>query len=219
MAEHFRGFLTCECVVAIVPFVEADMRERGLIRQSLDFYQMGYHPGYGPSGGTHDAGGCFDTAQFSDAQLAVWRKWGCTVQHRTVAQGFTMAHGHGWPRGCPHLSPSARDQASQWEHGTNGLRSRGRIIGPWPILGFRAAIERNPDPMALSDDDVQRIAKATAALVGPAVWSADVIPNTFTGNTANKTVTAKTALSRLGLWLRPAAAPAPTDPPVTPPAA
>ena len=84
------------------------------------------------SAGTHDEGGNTDSGQYSDPQLAIWRAMGWAMQRRTGAQGFSAAHAHGWPIGCPHLSPAAAAQATDWKAGRDGLRTHGLITGPGP---------------------------------------------------------------------------------------
>lgn len=145
----FRGRRTCICVATIVPLVEAEMKRRGLIKNSVDFFQMGYNKGgVSASAGTHDRGGCIDVAQHSDAHLAVWRMFGVRMQRRTPAQGFDL-HGHGWPGGCPHLSSGARYQESEWRRKRNGLRGRGPVTGPgYTTITWQQAVKkyRRPSP-------------------------------------------------------------------------
>jgi hypothetical protein len=128
----FRGRLVCYCVATSLPLVEQAMIEAGVIKYSIDIHQGGYNKGgVSASAGTHDRGGNIDVAQYSDAALRIWREWGWCMQARTRAQGFSP-HGHGWPKGCPHLSSGGAYQASEWQNGRNGLRSRGAITGPGP---------------------------------------------------------------------------------------
>lgn len=142
----FRGGLTCLCVATSLPIVEAEMLQLGLIKRSVDVFQLGYNAGgVAASAGTHDGGGATDVGQFSPAHLAIWRKYGWTTQHRTRAQGFAADHGHGFPYGCPHLSAGARFQASEWAAGRNGLRSRGYVSGPgFQVVTWKAALARIP---------------------------------------------------------------------------
>lgn len=129
----FRSGYTCSCVADTLPLIEREMIARGIIKSSIDIHQLGWRTDVSASAGTHARGGVIDTAQYSPEQLAVWRSWGVEMQHRTRAQGFSMDHGHGVWRGCPHLSPAAADQDREWLAGRNGLRSRGKIAGPGPI--------------------------------------------------------------------------------------
>ena len=103
----FRGRLVCSCVATSLPLVEQAMIKAGVIKYNIDIYQAGYNRGgVSASAGTHDRGGCIDVGQYSTTALAIWRLWGWAMQARTRAQGFTP-HGHGSPKGCPHLSAGA----------------------------------------------------------------------------------------------------------------
>jgi hypothetical protein len=129
---RFRGRWTCKCVATSLPLVEQAMKNKGIIKNNVDIFQMGYNTGgVAASAGTHNGGGNTDVGQYSDAALKEWREWGWTQQRRTRAQGFDP-HGHGWPKGCPHLSSGAKYQASEWQAGRNGLKGRGPITGPGP---------------------------------------------------------------------------------------
>jgi hypothetical protein len=128
----FRGRLVCFCVKESLPFVEKAMLDAGIIKYSIDIYQAGYNKGgVSASAGTHDRGGNIDVGQYSDAALKIWRQWGWAMQYRTRAQGFTP-HGHGWPKGCTHMSSGGAYQASEWQNGRNGLRDKRAITGPGP---------------------------------------------------------------------------------------
>lgn len=132
MVRMYRGFKVCECQYITLPLIEADMKAKGIIKNSIDIYQGGYNKGgVAASAGTHDGGGVLDVGQYSDAALKCWREWGVEMQRRTRAQGFDP-HGHGVWKGCNHVSAGARYQQSEWEAGRNGLRGRGPITGPDP---------------------------------------------------------------------------------------
>jgi len=198
---RFRGGITCTCVAESLPFVEQVMLDEGLIKSNLDVYQLGYRVGgTAASGGTHDRGGCTDCGQYSDRQIECWRDLGWTMQKRYVPP-FDAYHAHGWPNGCPHLSAAGRGQATQWANHTNGLVSRARIQGKWPIPKWDAAMKQKEQDMALSDSDIEKVAN----LVVEKVFAADAIPNVtaegvpiFTSNAKNPTVTIPTALDRTG---------------------
>ena len=128
----FRGGLTCRCVATSLPWVEYRMLEAGIIKYNIDVYQFGYRTDVDASAGTHARGGNTDVGQFSDAALKIWREMGWTIQRRTTAQGFDSNHGHGWPKGCPHLSPGAEAQRRAWDAGRDGLRQNLAITGPAP---------------------------------------------------------------------------------------
>lgn len=136
----FRGFRTCICVATSLPLVERAMIDAGVIKHNIDIFQMGYN-GFrvDASSGTHAGGGNTDVAQYGDLAIEIWRDWGWAMQRRYTWQGFTP-HAHGWPYGCSHLSPAGVDQLVQWAHRQNGLRSRGRVEGRWPIKTWRQAI-------------------------------------------------------------------------------
>lgn len=126
----FRGGWTCGCVATSLPLVEADMIKRGLIKESIDIFQLGYRTNVAASAGTHAAGGNTDVDQWSAEQIEVWWEWGWNTQHRTEAQGF-MNHGHGAPVGCPHLSPAGQDQMNDWRNGRDGLIWHNKVPN-WP---------------------------------------------------------------------------------------
>jgi GH24 family phage-related lysozyme (muramidase) len=239
----FRGGWTCSCVAKSLPLVEKDMIRRGLIKYNIDIYQLGYRNDVGASAGTHAGGGNTDVGQFSDAQIDVWRLWGWTIQHRTRAQGFDMDHGHGWPLGCTHLSSGGRSQASQWANRQNGLVSRGRVAGRWPIDTWKTAMKKRLAEIAEAEREKElelpttgevttavlkamKSDKELIALIGEAAASADVVPNEFTSNTANEFVAMKTALVYLSRQnkavnakldaLVAATFPVPTEPPAGP---
>ena len=145
----FRGGWTCECVALSLPRIERAMIQRGIIKHSIDIWQLGYRTDVRASAGTH-AGGCMvDVGQYSDAALRVWREYGWTMQHRTRAQGFSMDHGHGGPYGCWHGSDYADYQQREYEAGRNGLISRGPVTGPTvPLIRWDTALKERWDEVA-----------------------------------------------------------------------
>ena len=130
----FRGKKCCSCLAKWLPAYEAELLRRGLIRVSLDVYQLTGKAK--ASAGTHAGGGAFDLGQFSDAQIAVARQMGADATwHRRKAQGFDVDHAHGVLRGCPHNGP-ARYQIAAVDLGYNGLGTAGRggrDDGPRPL--------------------------------------------------------------------------------------
>jgi len=130
----FRGKKCCSCLAKWLPAYEAVLLRRGLIRVSLDVYQLTGKAK--ASAGTHAGGGAFDLGQFSDAQMAVARQMGADATwHRRKAQGFDVDHAHGVLRGCPHNGP-ARYQITAVDLGYNGLGTAGRggrDDGPRPL--------------------------------------------------------------------------------------
>src|SRR5690606_39172713 len=122
----WRGGRTCTCVIeSVEKVVEPRLKAAGVIKYSVDFYQLGYRTDVSASAGTHAGGGVVDVAQYSDKAIRIWRECGWAMWHRTPAQGF-MHHGHGVLEGCPHLPPAARSQLTQYHNGTNGLRGHGK---------------------------------------------------------------------------------------------
>lgn len=184
----YRVGYICTCCPPIFDQVEQEMLLRGLISNSLDFYQLGWSHA-AASVGTHSLGACFDTAQFSPEQIDIWRLHGMTVQHRTTAQGFSMDHGHGFPNGCPHGSPAEQGQQLQWNNRQNGLMSHGPIAGRWPIDKWQTALtKRGKIIMALIDDFANRIKPQLDAIqnkvngldnkddIALRVWNKQVVP-------------------------------------------
>ena len=201
---RFRGGWTCSCVAESLPLVEEEMLLRGLIRSNIDIYQLGWRNDVGASAGTHSRGGCTDVGQYSDAQIDIWRLWGWTMQHR-YPPSF-MHHAHGWPWGCPHLAPAAQSQATQWRNRQNGLVSRGRVQGRWPIDTWTTAMtKRKKVLVALKDDIINGVVAklrgddALADHIADAILTRDgKIPNTLTDNPGNKYVSLAGALEALG---------------------
>jgi len=115
------------------------------VQVPLRVVQGSYHPGYGPSAGTHDGGGVIDVHT---------RSWPASVGDKIV-KALRMAGFAAWRRGTndslpPHihavaigdreLSPSARRQVSEYFAGGDGLRGNrpdfhrntiGRLIPNW----------------------------------------------------------------------------------------
>lgn len=160
----FRGGWTCGCVATSLPLVEQDMIKRGLIKQNIDIWQLGYRGDVAASAGTHNKGGCTDVDQYSDAQIKVWWEWGWSMQHRTPAQGF-MHHAHGWPVGCPHLSTGAQSQARSWANGRNGLISN-LAVPNWPgVINWKDALKRKAATVA---DDAAKEEEVARDRISPA---------------------------------------------------
>jgi hypothetical protein len=159
----FRGGWTCDCVAISLPWVEADMIRRGLIKYNIDIAQLGWRGDVGASAGTHDEGGATDTwGQWNTEAIDVWRLWGWTMQRRDLTGVNT--HAHGWPWGCTHLAPAAQQQAEDWERGLNGLAYPSKVVGRWPVKHWRQALEENA--VSLTDD----IAAAAAEKTYQKIW-------------------------------------------------
>ena len=158
MVVKFRGGLTCECVADSLPWVEADLLKRGLIKESIDIFQLGYRTDVSASAGTHARGGCVDVGQYHLNQITVWREWGWTMQRRDLTGVVT--HGHGWPYKCDHLSVAAQKQEADWDRKDAGLQGDAQVVGLWPVKPWKIAGLENV--MSLVDDAVAALAERTA---------------------------------------------------------
>ncbi len=198
MSVAFRGGRTCSCVALSLPWVEADMKRRGLIQDSIDIFQLGYRTDVEASANTHAAGGCTDVRQYLPSQIQVWRWWGWTMQRRDLTGVVT--HGHGWPYKCPHLAPAAQKQEADWDRKDAGLVGSAQVVGPWPVLPWRDAFERGVMSLLsdLTDEIAAKVAKKVTADLAAAVWDADVIPNVWGDASTNANVRAKSALVEIG---------------------
>jgi hypothetical protein len=131
---YFRGKPCCDCLAEWLPWFEKVLLAKGIIRHSLDVYQL--IGGASASAGTHRTGGAFDLGQFSWAALRVARDMGADADwDRLTSQGFSVRHSHGVLRGCPHNGP-ARYQIVAVDDGYNGLGYQGRggrDNGPRPL--------------------------------------------------------------------------------------
>lgn len=132
----FHGRPACTCLAQWLPAYEAELKRRGLIRYSLDVYQL--IGGAVASGGTHATGGAFDLGQTGPEAIWVARQMGADATwRRRRSQGFDVDHSHGVLRGCPHNGP-ARYQIDAVDAGFNGLGWMGRggkDDGPRPLSG------------------------------------------------------------------------------------
>ena len=158
--------------------------------------------------GTHDKGGCTDVGQYHSAQIAVWRKWGWTMQDRSPF--FKLDHGHGWPYKCGHLSSAAQDQERDWDRKDAGLVGGAQVQGPWPVKPWDIAFKENV--VSLLGDIKTEIANAVAAeLTGnakflDAVADAvidDIVPNWLETAPVNPTMRVKSALAEIGKATKP----------------
>src|SRR5690242_21895955 len=96
----FRGRVTCDCLAEWLPVLEQLYLVKGLIKQSIDVWQL--TGGAAASGGTHTQGGAFDLLfQTSPAHVALAREMGAPgTWGRTKDQGFSEDHTHGVLLGC-----------------------------------------------------------------------------------------------------------------------
>ena len=76
----FRGKKCCSCLAKWLPAYEAELLRRGLIRVSLDVYQLTGRAK--ASAGTHAGGGAFDLAQTSPEAIKVARQMGAEPETR-----------------------------------------------------------------------------------------------------------------------------------------
>jgi len=144
VAGYIYGRPACSCQIAWLPVYEAELLRRGLLRASLDVFQLiGFAP---QSKGIHGGGGANDTAQMSDAQLTVSRNMGCADSPRHTWQGFTDAHAHGVLKGCPHATAGAKAQVREIDGRGDGLVGNRSDIGPrkgvkWPLRTWKSGIK------------------------------------------------------------------------------
>lgn len=160
----FRGKPACPCLAKWLPVYEAELLRRGLIKQSLDIYQL--IGGAAASAGTHTKGGAYDVAQVSDLEIKIAREMGAAAWHRPKnwdgAGG--IEHHHGVLNGCPHNSP-ARYQISAYLAGYNGLGHLGHGApdnGPhvMPLRTWQSGITWAKALQTPSVDDLIKDAKA-----------------------------------------------------------
>jgi hypothetical protein len=160
---YFKGKPTCECGAESLPWVERVMLAKGLIRHSLDIYQL--IGTASASAGTHRAGLVVDAAQWTDAMLRVWRDMGYDAGwRRSTSQGFSVVHVHAVARGCPHNN-QADYQIEAVDLGYNGLGFNGRggrDDGPRPLSkrtwqegvawakAFLAGVPAKPEPFTFT---------------------------------------------------------------------
>lgn len=122
--DHFgKRWPVCSCLQKWLPAYQAESLRRGLIRECIDVFQT--IGGYAKSSGTHATGGAADTAQYSEAQVALAREMGAAAWHRTPEQGF-IHHCHLVLNGCPHAADSAKGQVLDYKRGWNGLVGKSR---------------------------------------------------------------------------------------------
>ncbi len=127
------GKPACDCLVQWLPAYEAELLARGVIKHSLDVFQLiGNAPA---SAGVHSGGGAFDIGQTQDEAIWVARQMGADATWARMWPG--NVHTHGVLRGCPHNLP-ARYQIDAVDAGFNGLGKGGRggpDDGPRPLSG------------------------------------------------------------------------------------
>lgn len=153
----------------------ADPRSVRMIRAAeavggpLTITQGSYSRSVGASAGTHSGGGAFDFSVrgLTNAQInrrvAALRTVGFAAWHRLPSQGPWPAHIHAIAVGCTDLSPQAARQVTALRNGRDGLADNGpdphRGLG-LPVVTFEHYLETD---MPLTDDDLDKIAKAVWA--------------------------------------------------------
>ena len=146
----FRGRVACDCLRSWLPVYEDELLRLGVIRQSIDIYQL--TGDFGGSAGTHSRGGAADLAQATTTAIRVARNMGAAAFRRDDDPNdgqpdFEDTHDHLVLKGCPHNDP-ARYQIGALEAGYNGLGYNGRggrDDGPrsdvrWPLRTWKEGI-------------------------------------------------------------------------------
>lgn len=126
----FRGKPACPCLVAWLPFFEGELLRRGVIRESIDIYQL--IGGAEASGGTHTKGGAFDIVQRDPVTIWVARQMGADATWARTT--MSPPHAHGVLSGCPHNGPAAY-QIAEVRAGGDGLLGSAPDPGPRPLSG------------------------------------------------------------------------------------
>ena len=185
------GYRACGCIRDSLPGIEADLIRGGFIQRDMSglVTQGAYSAGVAASAGSHDGGGVWDltntlghggqsVASMTRDQrlehaafLAIWRRRGVAIWHRTPAQSASFPHHyHAVWLGCPHLSRLAASQAADYRAGLNGLAGKGPDDGPKvPYITWQDAIKGTTGPAPLQEDDMILISSPGrgSALIGP----------------------------------------------------
>lgn len=134
----FRGKPACPCLAEWLPVFERELIRRGVIRESIDIYQL--IGGAAASGGTHTKGGAFDIVQRDPVTIWVARQMGADATWARTT--MSPPHAHGVLTGCPHNGPAAY-QITEVRNGGDGLVGSSPDPGPRPLSGrtWRQGIE------------------------------------------------------------------------------
>lgn len=140
----FRGRPCCTCLAEWLPRYEQQLLKAGIIKQSIDIYQL--RGGAPASGGTHTQGGAFDIVQRSPEAIRIARQMGAAAWAR---EGMSPPHQHGVLKGCDTNNP-AYYQIQALNAGFDGLGTGGRggrDTGPrtgvtFPIINWDDGIRR-----------------------------------------------------------------------------
>lgn len=111
---------SCACGKEWLKYYNLMAIKRGIVKSKIDVMQGGYRNGAtAASAGTHNGGGAFDFAQYSDEAIKLAREMGSASWHRYTWQGFSPHH-HAILIGCPH-HPGADYQVEAYKDGYDGL--------------------------------------------------------------------------------------------------
>ena len=158
----FRGKPACPCLAEWLPVFEAELIRRGVIRESIDIYQL--IGGAEASGGTHTKGGAFDIVQRDDTTIWVARQMGADATWARLT--MDPPHAHGVLTGCPHNGPAAY-QIDEVRAGGDGLLGTAPDPGPRPLSGrtWRQGIEwaRQQEDIVASLKDLRTVVREELA--------------------------------------------------------
>lgn len=107
-------------------------------------FQGSYHPGVGPSGGTHDGGGAIDISPFNwKKRVRALRLAGFAAWHRPAIPGLWGEHIHCVLIGNKMASQAAKDQIPDYVNYKDGLAGHGpdRTWHPFPSGGQPPAFQ------------------------------------------------------------------------------
>lgn len=164
-------FTACDCCIAWAPVFEQYCLIRKHIKYNIDWIQ--FTGGDPASANTHAHGGAMDCEQTGSEFIADARECGATAAWSRYPPAFSNDHSHLVLRGCAHNDLCYYQIVAQ-QNGYNGLGLAGKggpdpypdpkVYRTWQqgIEFMQARIkEYEASLMAdLSDDDIQRIAKA-----------------------------------------------------------
>ena len=124
ITRNDRTYVGCNCVIAFLLAGERLGLARGLLKEGLDIVQLTGNAS--ASGGVHRLGAAFDTLQYSDPWVVIWREMGAAFWPRLDPNPGVPGdlwdnnqHGHGGID-CEHNSLIAY-QNRAYRRGYNGL--------------------------------------------------------------------------------------------------
>lgn len=124
---YIRGKRTCACMAAWFPVMEKEAIRQGIVKRSVDIYQLIGNAS--ASAGYHRSGAAADFKQASAAFVKLCRNMGAAAWRRDGSDGM-IVHTHLALKGCPHLTAGARAQVGELERGGDGLVGSRRDRGP-----------------------------------------------------------------------------------------